>query len=347
MNRRIARPVRLARTVMRATLTLVTAAVLLPGAAHAQRSFTSLTVFGDSFSDTGNLRAINPLLSFAIPFRQSNGDVWTDYFARYIGRGADAAPAYQPRRATGNYSVAGARTTTQPSFPVNTPSIPQQVQRWVGGASGGVADATGLYTVFGGANDIRNAGGLADAAQREAVTVAAARSIAQQAGLLADRGAGFVLIPNTVNLGLVPEVQGIPNRPAILTELSALFNATLAEEIALLRASRPSTMFFDFASDVLFDNVLADAARGGSIYGLTNVTTPCRSAGAPSCDISLFWDDLHPTTRAHEFVARAIFDRVVLDRNVSPVPEPATVALLAVGVVALGVAGRRRRAMAA
>ena len=321
--------------------------MLLPDTAHAQRTFTSFTVFGDSFSDTGNLRAINPLFSFAIPFRQSNGDVWTDYFARYIGRAADAAPAYQPRRATGNYSVAGARTTTQPAFPINTPSIPQQVQRWAGGASNGVADATGLYAVFGGANDIRNAGGLANQAQREQVTVAAARSIAQQAGFLADRGAGFVLIPNTVNLGLVPEVQGIPGRPEILTELSALFNATLSEEIALLRATRTGTMFFDFNSEILFDNVLADAARGGDIFGITNVTTPCQSAGAPSCDVSLFWDALHPTTRAHDFVARAIFDRVVFDRNVSPIPEPATLVLLVTGAVALGAAGRRRRALAA
>lgn len=339
--RRSALPGLLGRIAKHATIGVAAVALLLPSAAHAQRSFSSLTVFGDSFSDTGNLRALNPLFSFAIPFRQSNGDVWTDYFARYIGRSSDAAPAYVSSGGTGNYAVAGARTASSSGFLI-TPSITQQVNRWAGGASAGVADPTGLYAVFGGANDIRTAGGLGDASQRQQVTVDAARSIAQQAGALADRGAGFVLMPSTVNLGLVPEARGIPGRAPILTELSALFNATLADEIALLRASRPSTMFFDFNTDVLFNNVLSDAARGGDIYGITNVTTPCRDT--PSCDVSLFWDDLHPTTRAHEFVARAFFDRVVFDRQVVPVPEPATVALLAVGVIGMGVVTRRRRA---
>ncbi len=335
------------RTTKRATIALVAVALLLPKAAHAERTFSSFTVFGDSFSDTGNLRAVNGFLgALFIPARQSNGEVWTDYFARSINRSADAAPVYQSRRATGNYSVAGARTTSQSGFPA-TPSVPQQVQRWAGGASNGMADPTGLYAVFGGANDIRTAGALGSAVQRQQVTVSAARSIVQQAGVLADRGAGFVLIPNTVNLGLVPEAQGIPNRPGVLTELSALFNLTLADELALLRASRPQTTFFDFSTDILFENVLYDAARGGGVFGISDVTTPCRNPGAASCDVSLFWDNLHPTTRAHDYVARAIYDRVVFDRNVARIPEPASLALLVTGVVVLGAARLRRRALAA
>ncbi len=318
----------------------------------AQRAFTSFTVFGDSFSDTGNLQ---DLTGGAIPpsppyfdGRFSNGLVWTDYFASRIGRPGDANPAFLTRTNTGNYAVAGALTVNPPGAPAGTPpSMQQQLGNWATRPGGATVDAAGLYTYFGGANDIRFAGGLAEAAQRNAVAIAAAQNLAAGAGALAAAGAQFILLPYIVNLGLTPEAQ-LNGRSAVLGELSALFNQTLAQELGVLRGAFGSTMFFDLRLDNLFTNVIADAQNGGAQYGITDVTRPClppfAPPGASPCDVSLFADALHPTTRGHQLVSDAAYNLVAFDRNVAVVPEPSTWALMGFGLVSLAAARRKRSA---
>lgn len=318
----------------------------------AQRAFTSFTVFGDSFSDTGNLRDLSrgefpPSPPYA-DGRFSNGPVWTDYFASRLGVPGDASPAFLSRTNSGNYAVAGALTVNPPGAPASTPpSMQQQLGNWATRPGGGGVDRTGLYTYFGGANDIRFAGGLADAGQRNAFTIAAAQNLATGAGALAAAGAQFILLPYVVNLGLVPEAQ-LHGSSAVLGELSALFNQTLKSELTMLRASFGSTMFFDLRLDHLFTNVLADARNGGGLYGITDVTAPCLPPFAPSgaspCDVSLFADGLHPTTAGHRLVSDAAYNLVAFDANVVRVPEPSTLAIMVSGLLGLVVVRRRRAA---
>ncbi len=318
----------------------------------AQRVFTSLTVFGDSFSDTGNLQDLSggafPPSPPYFDGRFSNGLVWTDYFASRIGVPGDANPAFLARTNSGNYAVAGALTVNPPAAPPGTPpSMQQQFGNWATRPGGATVDATGLYTYFGGANDLRLAGGVADAATRSAIVVAAAQNIAAGAGQLAAAGAQFILLPYTVNLGLVPESQATPGRAAMMGELSSLFNQTLEQELALLRGVFGSTMFFDLRLDNLLMNVFSDAQNGGALYGITDVSSPClppfAPPGASPCDVSLFSDALHPTTAGHRLVSDAAYNLVALDHNVALVPEPSTWALMGFGLVGL-VAVRRRRA---
>ncbi len=316
----------------------------------AQREFTSLTVFGDSFSDTGNLFDLAGLPPSPPYFdgRFSNGLVWTDYFASRIGVPGDASPAFLTRTNTGNYSVAGALTVNPPGAPASTPpSLQQQFGNWATRPGGATVDPTGLYTYFGGANDLRVAGGIADGATRNAFAVAAAQNIASGAGALAAAGAQFILLPYTVNLGLVPESH-LLGRTAVMSELSALFNQTLESELALLRGAFGGTMFFDLRLDNLLTNVFLDAQDGGGLYGITDVTSPCIPAfappGASPCDVSLFADALHPTTVGHQLVSDAAYNLVAFDRNVALIPEPSTWALVGFGFVSLAAVRRRRAA---
>ncbi|HEU4632234.1 MAG TPA: SGNH/GDSL hydrolase family protein [Gemmatimonadaceae bacterium] len=340
----------LRRTRMSVALSLAAAlAALAPGTALAQGAFgpfTSLTVFGDSFSDTGNLLALTggtqpPSPPYA-PGRLSNGPLWVEYFAARVGRPADAAPVFLPAAPSGVYAVGVATTSPVAGGP---PSTAEQVGRYLTGP--GAADPTGLYVLFAGANDLGQASALPTDAARRAAAQAAAHNLAVQAGQLAGIGATAVLLPSLPDLGLTPGALAVPGRSAILSEMTDVFNEALAGELVALRGTLPGTEFLGLHLDNLFTNVLLDARSGGARYGLTNVSVPClppfAPPGAPSCDVSVFADQLHPTTRAHELIADAVYDRVVLGEDVGVVPEPTTLALVGGGLVALGAGAVRRR----
>ncbi|HEY0778811.1 MAG TPA: SGNH/GDSL hydrolase family protein [Gemmatirosa sp.] len=336
-------------------LRLALVAACAPVAARAQGPFTSLTFFGDSYSDTGNAYLLTLGLEPPSPpyatGRFSNGPIWVDYFAQALGRPSGATPAFLTRAASGDYAVASARTTG--SLISTQAQIGSYLSR-LGTTPGTVTDPTGLYALFAGGDDLRDAGSIADAATRQAAAATAARNVVTQAGLLAASGARDVLLFSLPSLGATPEAQGIAGRPAIDDQLASTFDATLAAGLAGLHHAYGATTFFDFRLDNLFANILHDAANGGSLYGLTNVSTPCLGppvgpAGAPSCNVSVFADSLHPTTRTDQLIAQAAARYVTTGQNVTPTPEPTAGWLVGIGVLAVaGIAGatdaRRRRA---
>jgi outer membrane lipase/esterase len=330
-----------------AGVTVVAGLALAPAAAAAQTPFTSLTFFGDSYGDTGNLFLLTggaqpPAPPYATG-RFSNGRVWTDNLAQSLGRPSDAAPVFLTRAASGNYAVGGARTDG--SVPPGTATQVGSYLTRPGATPSTVTDPTGLYVLFAGGNDLRDAGGLGTEAARQAAAAAAAGRVVTQAGQLAGAGARTGLLFSFPSLGATPEAQAIPGRPAIQDALASTFNATLAAGLAGLQTSLPGTTFLNFRLDNLFANILIDASAGGRLYGLTNLAVPCFLAGAPSCDVSVFADALHPTTRTHQIIAGSVFTYLTTGQNVAVIPEPATLALVAGGLaVVWGAAARRRRA---
>ena len=336
------------RPLARRLLSLA-AALAASSPALAQGPFTSLTVFGDSYSDTGNLTQLTngtqpPVPPYA-PGRVSNGPVWVDYFALRLGRPADAAPVFVTQAASGNYAIGAARTAGS-----TPPGTQQQVGRYLtrpGATPGAVVDPTGLYVIFAGANDLRDAGASPDAATREALAADAAQRVVTQAGALANAGARSILVFSFPSLGVTPEAQAIPGRPAALDAIAGVFNGGLAQGLAGLQSAQPLVSFYNFRLDNLYQNILADAAGGGLVYGFTNLTTPClpgiAPTGAPSCDVSVFADALHPTTRVHALIADATFGYLTTGQNVAIAPEPSTVALVAGGLLVLVVSAPRVR----
>ena len=317
----------------RTTASLLALSLLAGTTLGAQRMYSSLTMFGDSFSDVGNAQQLVP--GFGIPARFSNGPIWADRLGSLLGRSADVTPAVLTNAPSGVYAIGSALTGFTGA------GTGAQVALWcqaMGGTCTRGADPTGLYTLFAGANDLRAAASLGTDMQRRAATVSAALNLIGQGSGLTSVGARSVLFAYLPDLGLTPDRRGTAASP-ILSDLTRLFNATLETGISQLRIGAPTVSFFDLRLDNLFANLLANPAANG----FSDVTTPCIAAGAlPACTGYAFWDGLHPTSAAHMAVGNAAYNLVAFNRNVALVPEPSTIVLLGSGLVALfGVARRQ------
>lgn len=350
LRRDVLRRGTLRRAVRVALVAAFVAAALGPATLRAQQAFSSLTFFGDSYSDNGNAYqltggAVPPAPPYYMG-RFSNGPMWVDAFAQALGRPGDAAPAFLVGAASGNYAIGGARSglTGNNGTPSGTLT---QVGRYL--TAHPAADPTGFYAVFAGGNDLRDAGALADPTARQAAAITAATNVLAEARALATAGAGNVMLFTLPSPGFFPEALGIPGRSAIDDELAATFNATLGAGFAGLEGLPGGTRFFDLRLDNLFTNIALDARAGGGRYGITNLTAPCFGPAigfpaAPSCDVSLFVDDQHATTRGHALIAAAALRYVTAGQNVAVIPEPTPVLLVGAGVATLaGAAARRRR----
>ena len=328
------------------TLALRLAALLLaltPAYAVAAKP-SSVTFLGDSLSDTGNLETLMSLYGLLDPTPSppyapgvvSDGPVWSNYFAAAIGRPGDAAPALTSASGR-NYAISTARTGTS-----GANGFPLGMLNQVGlvDSKGQPADPTGLYAVFGGANDLFDAAALPNPRDRDTAVSQAVYNLSSIAQALYQRGARDFLIPNVPDLGMTP--AGLGGDSQTLSHLSARFNEVLADYLSLLRVQLPGSTFYDLSLDTLFENLRLDIAAGAPHYGLTNITIPCLSGGAPSCSVSVFVDDRHPTSAVHKLISEAAYDRVVAGVDVSPVPEPSQAAFLAGGLGALAWILRRR-----
>jgi len=282
-------------------------ALLSPlGFASPIGSVNQLVVFGDSLSDNGN--AAIYAASMGIPFPQiSNGPLWIDQLAVKL-----SVPDPQPFLAgTGgtNYAVATAQTGSN-----GLSGVSDQLAAFALTHPGG-APADALYTLWAGSNDIFNGGN----------PVLAADNIFNNILSLAAGGGKYFLWLNLPDLGLTPRAiaagQTIPANLA-----SGAFNAEWAVDLGKLQALGINVVGVNV--EALFTQILANPAA----FGFTNVTDPGQGTANPNSH--LFWDDEHPTTAADAFVANLAFADL-------SVPEPASVAFTALGLLSL-VAWKRR-----
>lgn len=258
------------RMTKRVCFTMALMFCLLAGSpsSGAVAPFSNLVVFGDSLSDSGNAG------------RFSNGPVWVERMAEAMGL------PLQPARVGGtNYAVGGARTHG------GFADILSQTSAFLAQRD---ADPDALYVVFAGANDL-----LASACQRSDAAGArdAAEAMAAAIGRLAEAGAVHLLVPNLPDIGRAPVVraQGAEcvRNARTLTEM---YNAAL-DEVLAREAARRSVRLLRLDVFSLAEGVFGNPQG----TGFHDVTTPCHDV---TCDGFLFWDRLHPTTKAHSLLAR-------------------------------------------
>ncbi|MFT6264140.1 MAG: phospholipase/lecithinase/hemolysin [Oleiphilaceae bacterium] len=298
--------------------------------------YSNVYVFGDSLSDNGNLSALAPDQTYGDRF--TNGPVAVEIVAGALGH--VLTPSYHLLGGTdgNNFAIAGAKAVDEDGNEA-TPDInlPTQVNAFLA-INGGVAPSDALYIMLIGGNDIRAARTIRSAAvfastpqERQAIRKAANESLnvavaSEQAQLLKliAAGAHHILVSNAPDIGAIPEtdlvVAGLlanaqtksqirkANRfTKVTTKLSNKFNRKLARKLS--RTEHQTGV--DIIEYDLF-SFLSDQVDNAEDYGYTNTDDACAyflsGGGAlnPECDGYvtatgfLFFDEIHPTTKAHQ-----------------------------------------------
>jgi phospholipase/lecithinase/hemolysin len=285
-----------------------------------QPKYTSIVVFGDSLSDTGNDTDLTlAKYGVAIPGpyadytygRFTDGDDTYPSARKYFGVWVEQLAAMLPDRPAVQASLNGGTdyaygfATTGGGtgvFTLNASgtdyvivnNMGQQISDYL--AIHPRVDKDALFVVWGGAINVLYANSPQD-------IIDGAIAEANDVNMLVQAGATHILVPNLPPLGAVPRLNKSPATSVPATEASKLFNDTLSVSLDVLSAFRfwnnPHIYRLDVYS--LFNSVIASPEK----YYLSNVTGMSQDALTVNPDTYLFWDDLHPTTHGHDILALA------------------------------------------
>jgi phospholipase/lecithinase/hemolysin len=280
-------------------------------------NYTSIVVFGDSLSDTGNVANLTQAkYGFRVPGvaadytdgRFTDGadtlppaekyfGVWIEQFAASL----PAKPVIKDSLDGGTDYAYGFATTGKgtglftfgPSdvYSVNVNNIGQQIIDYL--ATHPKITSKTLFVVWGGANDLLQA-----TSQDDIIDAGINQSLNIQR--LVDAGATQFIVPNLPPLGSIPRLNGSAATSVPATEAAALYNEVLALGVGLIRDFnfRRHLQIAELDTFSLFNQIIAAPAT----YSFANVTAS--SQGEPvDPDTYLFWDDLHPTTHGHNILA--------------------------------------------
>ncbi|MBW4617388.1 MAG: SGNH/GDSL hydrolase family protein [Desmonostoc vinosum HA7617-LM4] len=349
------------RTAFFTSLPLTFVVLTQTAAQAAAVNFSRLFIFGDSLSDTGNSKKITEnanSINNAIPIippssfgyfdgRFSNGPIWVDTLANKLG--LSLPPISGTTGGTGptgvNFAVNSATTGDRNTIPFPISTLPgyvgltQQINQFK--TANAVADPNALYVLWAGANDYLG-GGVTNPAEPVA-------NLSNAVKTLFDSGARNFLVTNLPPLGETPIAvsrgETVTNGLKLLVDGHNLGLSQSLGQLSKLPGINLKTL--DVAK--LFN----DAVDNPSSFGLTNVESPCLAnsilfrfppSSAPEIcsnpDEYLFWDDLHPTSAAHQAIGELAFKTLTSDSQ--PVPEPSLIlAQIATGAF-LGVKAVRK-----
>ncbi|MBH8565412.1 SGNH/GDSL hydrolase family protein [Nostoc sp. CENA67] len=307
---------------------------MLPLKASAA-NYGDIYVFGDSISDTGNAFAASgntfPPYPYYFNGRFTNGYNWIDEFAKRLNIDSptpyfNVANGVTPNNGI-NFAFGGATTT-----PANTVTnaffgLPQEISAFQSylNQTQQVADPDALYIFWLGANDYLPT----DSKDFVPFTTPnqTLANISNALQTIAGLGAKNLLVVNLPNLGNTPLGlsldKSIPGTSSGLNTLTQEHNNGLSQIIKELNAN-PALDLNIISLDVnpILDNITK--------LGFTNTTEPCfNKITLTICanpDKYLYWDEIHPTARAHKIFAGAAL---------AAIPEPSP----ALGMIALGALG--------
>ncbi|NEO55224.1 MAG: SGNH/GDSL hydrolase family protein [Okeania sp. SIO3B5] len=325
---------------------------------NSSLDFSQMFIFGDSLSDTGNafsLRGgVSPgnSLSFEDRFSNGPGSIWVEFLASSLDLNPTAFfTNFSVSPDGANYAIGGS-VSGDKNINGNPRGLQQQLESFISPllATDSSANSEALYTIWIGAND------YSDPLSNTDIVV---NNISNAIASLYNVGARNFLIPNLPSLGITP-LATLRNTSDILNELTDEHNQKLEDAIAQLNQSLVG------AKIILLDvnSLVDDRIENSSQFGFTNVTDSwsdtvlafCPDAffaedgSVESCDIDvpdpdeyLFWDLIHPTEAANQFIANEALYALKSEYN-QTIPEPtSTLSLFGLGISSLAISAFKQK----
>ncbi|HWL94595.1 MAG TPA: SGNH/GDSL hydrolase family protein [Phycisphaerae bacterium] len=296
-------------------------------------AFSQIVVFGDSLSDTGNVRDRTNGRSGGLvdypsgTFNFSDGrftnssdtdpgsatyvGVWHEQLANtFLG-----IPAATYSLGGGsNFAFGGATTKngtheevaiSPPFFGDVTITIDDMGKQMDDYLAAHPIDPNALYVVWGGGND------LFDDDSGANVSATADRASALMSRL-AIAGAQYIMVPNVPPLGDIPQYSNNSAKIVSLNAASASYrgqlNTALTTSLNALAAQgiMPTVYRVDAWTNTV--RVMTYPDR----YGFTDVRNSSQGNSGVNPDDFLFWDDKHPTTAGHYWTAKGANDTLTI-----------------------------------
>jgi phospholipase/lecithinase/hemolysin len=302
---------------------LLVLALAAPAWAAGGKTFSSIVVFGDSLSDSGNAFALrgtsstppydtlDALLIPDAPYAKgghhfSNGATWIEQFAQPRGLAGNVRPAFQSTSTkAANYAVGGARAHEDGK----NANLSVQVSAYLAD----VADRApydALYVIEIGGNDVRDALAAATSGGNPiAIINEAVEQIGNSIGALHAAGARKFLVWNTPNLRWTPAIRILDSIPpvgagALVESLGHGFNYWL-DNVLVSLSVLPGIEIKRLDAFKKVNELVKDPEA----YGLDVVGAACVTPNIPPFDCKtpddyLFWDGIHPTRVVHGIFAQ-------------------------------------------
>jgi phospholipase/lecithinase/hemolysin len=308
---------------------------LVPAVADSISPINQIVAFGDSLTDTGNASiatlGAEPGTGYAyrnipgLPFQVGEftnppapggpSGLWIDQFAAKTGL-PDPQPMLAPSSGT-NFAIGSAQTGSNGSYYVSD-------QLGVYLAITTTVPSTTLFSVWAGSEDILNGSN----------PITAADNLEGNIATLAAKGGKYFLWFNLPLLGNVPAGAG---NSAALNAASSAFDTEWAKDLQTLHTTYPGIVLVGVDVETLFNTLLNTPGNLGFNPGAT-------PPGANPNNYLFSFDGLHPTSAADTVIANlALTDLETALGPTAAVPEPANVALVALGLGASLLVWRRRR----
>ncbi|MEM7726543.1 MAG: phytase [Cyanobacteria bacterium P01_A01_bin.45] len=302
---------------------------------ETDRGFDDLVVFGDSYSDTGNVFNLSgQLFPPSPPYfegRLSNGPLWVDILAEELSLEDDDIQ---------NFAFLGARSDREVFIPPNLgldpnigsqfPGLLDQIDQFSATTGGNGADPDDLYFVWLNGNDFQNID-LNNLGEVQTAVTSFFDNISTAVTSLANLGAEKIVVPNVIDLGLLPQAidAGISQQGTIG---AVAVNQLLSNALFSLEQS--------LGVDIIKIDTFAltqEIATSPGDFGFSNITDPLLEEVNPTNpEEFLFYDTLHFTTEGHEIIALEFIDALDIEPSTEDIEASSDHRLVYVDVEVTG-----------